>query len=126
MKRAIVAAARVTAALVSGLAVAAIIGSGTAHADPQACVIQRDAFSATATCHDTGAPAGREYALIVDCWGLHGIPNAFPFYAVGPFSQSTRSFVPTGQAIGACGTNWGAPSLNVGVITNAHVEIYRQ
>jgi len=122
----ILAAARVTAAVVSGLAFAATIGSGTAQADSQDCVIQRDAFSATATCHDTDAPPGREYALIVDCWGLHGIPNAFPFYAIGPFSQSSRSFVPTGQATGACSTNWGAPSLNAGVITNAHVEIYRQ
>lgn len=59
MRNAIVVAARATAAVVSGLAFTAIIGSGTAQADPQDCVIQRDAFSATATCHDTDAPAGR-------------------------------------------------------------------
>lgn len=126
MRRTIIAAARVSAVAVSGLAFATVIGSGTAHAGPQDCAIQRDAFSAAATCHDTDAPPGREYVLVVDCWGLHGIPNAFPFYAVGPYSSSTRSFVPTDQASGNCSTNWGAPALNVGVVTDAHVEIYRQ
>ncbi|MFE7417620.1 hypothetical protein [Rhodococcus sp. NPDC057529] len=126
MRSATIAATRITTAAVSGLAFAAIIGSGTAQAALQDCVIQRDAFSATATCHDTDAPPGREYALIVDCWGLHGIPNAFPFYAIGPFSQSSRSFATTGQATGSCSTNWGAPSLDAGVVTDAHVEIYRQ
>lgn len=125
MKSTIRSTARITA-IVSGLAFATIVGSSTAHADPQDCTIQRDAFNATATCHDADAPPGREYALIVDCWGLHGIPNAFPLYAVGPYSQSSPSFVPTGQASGTCGTNWGAPSYNLGVITGAHVDVYRQ
>ena len=131
-------AARITGTVVAGLAVAAFIGTGAAQAGgqpivqpvaqagPQNCTVHWDAFSATANCDDTGAPAGREYALIVDCWGLHGIPNAFPLYAVGPYSQTSRSFGPTGQATGGCSTNWGAPTLNAGVITNAHVEIYRQ
>ncbi|MFD6896423.1 hypothetical protein ACFWB0_17960 [Rhodococcus sp. NPDC060086] len=125
MKSAICSAARVTA-IVSGLAFAAIIGSGTAQAAPQDCAIQQDPFNATVTCHDADAPPGREYALIVDCWGLHGIPNAFPLYAIGPYSQSSPSFAPTGQASGTCGTNWGVPSYNLGVITGAHVDIYRQ
>lgn len=126
MRDTILAAARVATVAVSGLAFATIIGSGTAQADPQDCAIGRDAFSATATCNDTDAPPGREYVLITECWGLHGIPNAFPFYSIGPYSQSTRSFVPTGRDTGGCGTSWGAPSWNVGVITDAHVEIYRQ
>ncbi|MFE4502375.1 hypothetical protein ACFRFQ_21195 [Rhodococcus sp. NPDC056743] len=126
MRRRIVGAARVTATVVSGLALAATIGSGTAQADPQDCVVERNVFSAMATCHDTDAPPGREYALIVDCWGIHGIPNAFPFYAIGPYSQSSPSFVPTGRGTGGCSTNWGVPSLNVGVVTNAHVQVYRQ
>lgn len=126
MTNKIFAAARVMTAVVSGVAFAAIIGSGTAGADPGDCVIQRDLFGATAACHDAAAPAGREYVLVVDCWGLHGIPNAFPLYAIGPYSQSSRSFAPTGGSEGGCSTNWGAPTLNAGVITNAHVEIYRR
>jgi uncharacterized oxidoreductase len=47
-----------------------------------------DYFSAAVTCHDTGAPPRREYNLSIECWGLHGIPNAFPFYATGPYSAS--------------------------------------
>ncbi|PTR30563.1 hypothetical protein C8K36_102414 [Rhodococcus sp. OK519] len=125
MRNTLLATARVTAVVVSGLACATFIGSGAAQADPADCGVRWDPFNATATCHDIDAPPGREYVLIVDCWGLHGIPNAFPFYAIGPYTQSSRSFVPTGEAAGACGTNWGAPSLNAGVITNAHVEIYR-
>ncbi len=120
------ATARVAAVAAFGIAFATFIGSGTAQSAPADCVVQWDPFNATATCHDIDAPPGREYVLIVDCWGLHGIPNAFPLYAIGPYSQSSSSFVPTSQTTGGCGTNWGAPSLNVGVITNAHVEIYRQ
>ncbi|MCJ0903655.1 hypothetical protein [Rhodococcus sp. ARC_M6] len=125
MRSTVIGATR-TATVVSGLAFAAIVGSGTAQADAQDCVIQRDVFSAAATCHDADASPGREYVLIVECWGVHGIPNAFPLYAIGPYSQSSRSFVPTGQGAGGCSTNWGAPSLNAGVIVNARVEIYRQ
>ncbi|MFC4604395.1 hypothetical protein [Rhodococcus kronopolitis] len=125
MRNTVLVAARVTAVAATGFAFATLIGSGTAQADPAECGVQWNAFNATATCHDTDAPAGREYALIVDCWGLHGIPNAFPLYAIGPYSQSSPSIAPTGQAMGNCGTNWGAPSMNVGVITNARVEIYR-
>ncbi|CAM2890284.1 Secreted protein [Prescottella defluvii] len=125
MRIALLAAARVTAVAVSGLAFATVVGSGTAQADPAPCVVQWDPFNASATCQDTGASPGREYVLVVDCWGLHGIPNAFPLYAIGPYSQSSRSFAPTGRETGACGTNWGAPSFNLGVITGAHVETYR-
>lgn len=56
MRSGIVGAARVTATVVSGLAFAATIGSGTAQADTQDCVIERNVFSAMATCHDTDAP----------------------------------------------------------------------
>lgn len=126
MRSTISAVARVTTVVVSGLAFATIVGSGIAQAAPRDCTIQRDAFAASGTCHDNDAPPGREYFLSIDCWGLHGIPNAFPFYAVGPYTASTRSFLPTDRASANCSTSWGAPALNVGVVTNAHVEIYRQ
>lgn len=55
------------------------------------------------TCHDVDAPAGREYALIVDCFGLAGIPNAFPFMAFGPYGGSGNgSFSPSGQGTASC------------------------
>jgi hypothetical protein len=121
MRRTIVAAARVTAAAVLGLGVAAVIGSGTAQAAPQDCVITRDLTSATATCHDDDAPAGREYTLIVDCFGLHGVPNAFPFMAFGPYNGSwSGSFSPSGHGTASC-----MGPLSVGTATNAHVAIYR-
>lgn len=126
MRSATIARARIAATVISGLVFASIIGSGTAQAAPQDCAVRWDALSASASCADTDAPPGREYMLIVECWGVHGIPNAFPFYAIGPYSQSTRSFVPTGGAAGGCSMSWGAPTLNAGLVTGAHVEIYRQ
>lgn len=125
MRSKLIAAARVSA-VISGLAVASIVGSGVASAGPQDCAVAHDPFSASVTCHDTGAPPGREYYLSIECWGLHGIPNAFPFYAVGPYNASTSSFGPTGQASGTCSSGWGAIVPNVGVVTGAHVETYVQ
>ncbi|GAB2634354.1 hypothetical protein [Nocardia goodfellowii] len=121
MSKPIVATARVTVAAVLGLGVAAVIGSGTAQAAPQDCAITRDLVSATATCRDHDAPAGREYALIVDCFGLHGIPNAFPLLAIGPYSGSwSGSFSPSGQGSASC-----LGPYSVGTATGARVVIYR-
>lgn len=77
MTRTTTAAARVAVTAGSVLGFAEVIGSGTAQAAPQDCTVTRDLFSATATCHDADAPAGREYALVVECVGLHMVPNAF-------------------------------------------------
>lgn len=123
MRSKLIAAARVSA-VISGLAAASIVGSGVASASPQDCDASHDAFSASVTCHDTGAPPRREYFLSIECWGLHGIPNAFPFYAVGPYTASTDSFGPTGQASGTCSSGWGSIVPNVGVVTGAHVVTY--
>ncbi|WP_256979181.1 MULTISPECIES: hypothetical protein [unclassified Rhodococcus (in: high G+C Gram-positive bacteria)] len=125
MRRTFVAATRVATVVVSGLAFSAIIGAGVSHADTQDCSISRDAFGASAACHDTGAPPGREYVLITECWGFH-VTATVPFLAVGPYTSSSRSFVPTGQASGNCGSSWDQPTSTLGVVTGAHVEIYRQ
>ncbi|MET8797575.1 hypothetical protein ABZV91_14200 [Nocardia sp. NPDC004568] len=107
------------AALVSGFT--AVLGAGAAHAAPQDCVVTRDLVGATATCHDGDAPAGREYALIVECFGLHGIPNAFPLMAIGPYQGSwSGSFAPSGQGSASC-----LGPMSIGTTTNAHVTIYR-
>lgn len=122
MRRPIVATARVTAAAVLGLGVASVIGTGTAQAAPEDCTITRDLTSATAQCHDEDAPPGREYALIVDCWGLHGVPNAFPLMAVGPYSGSwSGSFSPSGQGTASC-----MGPFSIGTATGAHVAVYRE
>ncbi|WP_235581622.1 hypothetical protein [Rhodococcus sp. Leaf278] len=126
MRRTFVAATRVATVVVSGLAFTAIIGAGVSHADTQDCSISHDAFGASATCQDANAPAGREYILITECWGFHFVPNRFPIPAVGPYTSSSRSFVPTGQASGNCGSSWGQPTSTLGVVTGAHVETYRQ
>ncbi|CAM4140420.1 hypothetical protein NONI108955_11405 [Nocardia ninae] len=121
MRSPTVATARVTAAAVLGLGVTAMTGVGAARAAPQDCVITRDLISATATCHDVDAPAGREYALIVECFGLHGVPNAFPLMAVGPYNGSwSGSFSPSGGGTASC-----IGPFSVGTATNAHVAIYR-
>ncbi|WP_245677044.1 hypothetical protein [Nocardia acidivorans] len=121
MRKSLIATARVTSAAVVGLGFAAVIGSGTAQAAPEDCVITRDLTGATASCHDDDAPAGREYALIVDCWGLHGVPNAFPLMAVGPYSGSwSGSFSPSGTGAASC-----LGPFSVGTATGAHVAIYR-
>lgn len=121
MSRTIVAAARITTAVVSGVGFAAVIGSGTAHAGPQDCTITRDLTSATAFCHDAGAPAGREYAVIAECNGLHGIPNAFPLMAIGPYDGSWSGAIgPWGQGTSSC-----MGPFSVGIATGARVAIYR-
>lgn len=121
MKRTVAIAVRATAAAVLGLSVAAVVGSGTAQAAPQDCVIARDLISATATCHDNDAPPGREYSLVVECVGLSGVPNAFPLMAIGPYRGSwSGSFSPAGQGTASC-----LGPLSVGTLTNAYVAIYR-
>ncbi|WP_232330385.1 hypothetical protein [Nocardia fusca] len=123
MKRTTAAAARVAAGAVtvSILGFATVIGSGTAQAAPQDCTVTRDLFGATAACHDLDAPAGREYALIVECFGLHGVPNAFPLMAIGPYQGSwSGSFPPTGQGAATC-----LGPTSIGPATNAYVTIYR-
>ncbi|MEU5763936.1 hypothetical protein [Nocardia sp. NPDC047648] len=116
-----IAAARVAAAAVSVLGFATVIGSGAAQAAPQDCVVTRDLFNATATCHDEDAPPGREYTLVVECVGLHGVPNAFPLMAIGPYRGSwSGSFSPSGQGTASC-----LGPTSIGTTTNAYVAIYR-
>ncbi|MGV9678129.1 hypothetical protein ACWDSJ_22865 [Nocardia sp. NPDC003482] len=106
------------AAAVAGFAT--VLAAGTAHAAPEDCTITRDLIGASATCHDDG-PAGREYALIVECWGLHGVPNAFPLMAFGPYQGSwSGSFGPSGQGSASC-----LGPTSIGTTTNAYVKIYR-
>ncbi|MFF2557496.1 hypothetical protein ACFVUS_41320 [Nocardia sp. NPDC058058] len=121
MRKSLVVTTRVMTTALIGVGFATAIGSGTAQAAPEDCQITRDLTGATATCHDVDAPAGREYALIVDCFGLHGIPNAFPLMAVGPYTGSwSGSFSPSGQGTSSCLGPW-----SVGTATGAHVAIYR-
>lgn len=120
MRRTTVVAVRtvVAAAVVSGFATA--LGAGSAQAAPQDCAVTRDLVSATATCHDDG-PAGREYALTVECFGLHGVPNAFPLMAIGPYRGSwSGSFSPSGNGTASC-----MGPMSIGTATNAYVTIYR-
>ncbi|GGL01866.1 hypothetical protein [Nocardia jinanensis] len=119
MKETIVAAARVAAAGVSGLAFVAIVGSGAAQAAPQDCVVQRDLSGASATC---GPDGGSNYVLHVDCFGLYA-SGPFPLYGIGPYSALSYPFTPNGQRITAGCTGMG-PGV-VAVATNAYVEIYR-
>ncbi|WP_052372634.1 hypothetical protein [Nocardia otitidiscaviarum] len=108
-----------TAASVLGCA--AVFGVGTAHAAPEDCTVTRDLFSASAACHDADAPAGREYSLVVECFGLAPIPNAFPLMAIGPYQGSwSGSFSPSGGGTSSC-----LGPLSVGTVTNAYVRIYR-
>lgn len=121
MRRTTIAAARITIGAMSVLGAVAVIGSGTAHAAPQDCVVTRDLFGARAACHDTGAPVGREYTLVVECVGLHGVPNAFPLMAIGPYQGSwSGSFAPSGQGTATC-----MGPTSIGTATNAYVAIYR-
>ncbi|MFG1797356.1 hypothetical protein [Nocardia sp. NPDC049149] len=121
MRKTMVAAVRVGAAAVSVLGFAAVVGAGTAQAAPEDCVVTRDLVSATATCHDADAPAGREYALVVECFGLAGVPNAFPLMAIGPYRGGwSGSFSPTGQGTASC-----LGPTSIGTATNAYVRIYR-
>ncbi|WP_245669416.1 hypothetical protein [Nocardia speluncae] len=120
MKRTTMVAARalVTAVAVSGFAT--VLGTGSAQAAPQDCAVTRDLVGASATCFDDG-PAGREYALIVECFGLHGVPNAFPLMAIGPYQGSwSGSFGPSGNGTASC-----LGPMSVGTATNAYVKIYR-
>ncbi|WP_327148604.1 hypothetical protein [Nocardia sp. NBC_01329] len=121
MKKATVAAARIAVAAASTAAFATVLGSGAAQAAPQDCVVTRDLVGATAACHDDDAPVGREYALVVECFGLHGVPNAFPLMAVGPYQGSwSGSFGPSGHGTASC-----LGAMSIGTTTNAYVAIYR-
>ncbi|NLE78327.1 MAG: hypothetical protein GX610_01900 [Rhodococcus sp.] len=97
------------------------MGSGTAQAAPQDCVVTRDLISASATCHDVGAPPHREYTVTTECFGVHFIPNQFPLLAFGPYRGAWGgSFKPDGQGSATC----IGPGL--GTITNAYVSVYVQ
>lgn len=121
MRSTTIAAARIAVAAGSVLGFATVLGSGVANAAPQDCVVTRDLFGATAVCHDTDAPPGREYALIVECVGLHGVPNAFPLMAIGPYRGSwSGSFAPSGRGSASC-----LGPTSIGTVTNAYVAIYR-
>ncbi|WP_245717724.1 hypothetical protein [Nocardia jejuensis] len=110
------------AAALPMLSFAAVVGAGTAEAAPQDCTINRTLIDASATCYDTDAPAGREYTVVVECWGLAGVPNAWPLMAIGPYRGSWGgSFGPAGQGSSSC----IGPS-SVGTVTNAYVRVYRE
>ncbi|MGV9720962.1 hypothetical protein [Nocardia beijingensis] len=119
MRNVITAAVRVAAAGISGLAFVAVVGSGTAQAAPQDCVVERDLFGASATCQPDG---GSNYVLHVDCFGLYA-SGPFPQYGVGSYQALSYPFTPTGQRITTGCTGMG-PGV-VAVATNAYVEIYR-
>ncbi|MGV9415315.1 hypothetical protein ACWDOP_35910 [Nocardia sp. NPDC003693] len=122
MNKAMLAATRVTAAAVPVLGLAVAFGSGTAQAAPQDCVITRDLVSASAICNDVDAPPGREYTVVTECWGLAGIPNAWPFMGIGPYRGSWGgSFGPAGQGSSSC-----LGPASVGTLTNAYVAVYRE
>ncbi len=121
MTRTTLTAGRVAVGVLSALGFVSVVGAGTAGAAPQDCVVTRDLFSATATCNDTDAPAGREYSLIIECVGLHADPTALPLVAFGPYEGSWNgSFAPTGQGTATC-----SGPVSIGAATNAYVAIYR-
>lgn len=122
MTRTAVAAARIVLAAVSVAAFTTLIGAGAADAAPQDCTVTRDLISATATCHDHNEPAGREYSLVVECYGLHTQPFAFPLPAFGHYQGSwSGSFSPSGHGSASCLT-----PITIGTSTNAYVRIYRE
>lgn len=59
-------------------------------------------------------------------WNVSGVYSSgpFPLYAVGPYTQLSYPFTPSGQRTTTGCMNWG-PGL-VGVVTNAYAEIYRR
>ncbi|MBF6178242.1 hypothetical protein [Nocardia otitidiscaviarum] len=119
MKKAIITAARLAVAGISGLALTAVVGSGTAQAAPHDCVVERDLTGASAICLPDG---GDNYVLRVECFGLHAA-GPFPLYAVGPYHSLSYPFTPSGDRITASCTGAG-PGL-LAITTNAYVEIYR-
>ena len=120
MSRTTIFTARAVVGAIAVAGFATVLGSGVAQAAPQDCAVSRDLVGARATCHDNG-PAGREYTLIVECFGLHGVPNAFPLMAIGPYQGSWGgSFGPSGQSTASC-----LGPLSIGTATNAYVTIYR-
>ncbi|KAF0836577.1 hypothetical protein [Nocardia caishijiensis] len=122
MRKSVVAAVRLTVAAASVMGFSAMVGSGVAQAGPQDCVVSRDLVGASVSCHDTGAPASREYSLVVECWGLAGIPNAFPLMGIGPYQGSWSGAIsPTGQGSASC-----IGPYSIGTATNAYVLTYRE
>ncbi|BCK52999.1 hypothetical protein [Nocardia wallacei] len=116
-----VAATRITVAAASVLGCVAVFGAGTANAAPEDCTVTRDLVGATAACHDVDAPAGREYSLVVECFGLAPVPFAFPLVTVGPYRGSwSGSFSPSGGGSASC-----LGPMSIGTVTNAYVRIYR-
>ncbi|MBB5914187.1 hypothetical protein BJY24_003054 [Nocardia transvalensis] len=116
-----VAVTRTAVAAASVLGCAAVFGAGTANAAPEDCTVTRDLVGATATCHDVDAPPGREYSLVVECFGLAPVPFAFPLMTIGPYRGSwSGSFSPSGGGSASC-----VNGLSIGTATNAYVKIYR-
>ncbi|MEU4418621.1 hypothetical protein AB0G00_33020 [Nocardia salmonicida] len=120
MNKNLVAAARLAAAGISGLAFVAIIGSGTAQAAPQDCVVERDFFGASAICQPDG---GSNYVLRLECIGLYA-NGPFPLYAIGPYHTLSYPFTPVGERV-ATGCTGAGPGV-VAVATNAYVEVYQR
>ncbi|WP_245675985.1 hypothetical protein [Nocardia niwae] len=123
MKRSAAAVARLGVGAVSGLACVAIAGTGPAQGAPQDCVVEREIFSASATCPGDGVADGAEYVLRVECVGVYS-SGPFPLYAVGTYIQLSYPFTPNGQRTTTGCMNWG-PGL-LGVVTNASVESYHR
>ena len=121
MRSTAIAAVRIVLAAASVSVFTTAIGAGAAHAAPEDCTVTRDLFGATATCHDYNEPAGREYSLIVECYGLHNQPFAFPLPAFGHYQGSwSGSFSPSGHGSASC-----LSPITIGTSTNAYVKIYR-
>ncbi|WP_236567044.1 hypothetical protein [Nocardia sp. CY41] len=120
MRRAAAAVARLGVGAVTGLACVAITGTGPVQAAPRDCVVEREIFSASATC-----PGGdvTEYVLRVECVGIYS-SGPFPLYAAGTYIQLGYPFTPNGQRTTTGCMNWG-PGL-LGVVTNASVETYHR
>ncbi|MGW1741186.1 hypothetical protein ACWCPQ_20530 [Nocardia sp. NPDC001965] len=120
MKKTIASAARLATAGISGLAFVAIIGSGTAQAAPQDCVVERDLFGASAICRPDG---GSNYVLRVECLGLYA-NGPFPLYAIGPYHALSYPFTPSGERV-TTGCTGAGPGV-IAVTTNAYVEVYQR
>ncbi|MBF6173360.1 hypothetical protein IU476_17990 [Nocardia blacklockiae] len=100
----------------------AVFGVGTANAAPEDCTVTRDLVGATATCHDVDFPPGREYSLVVECFGVAPVPFAFPLVQVGPYRGSwSGSFSPSGGGSASC-----LGPMSIGTATNAYVRVYRE
>ncbi|WP_405488890.1 hypothetical protein [Nocardia sp. NBC_00511] len=118
MRKSLSSAALIAAVGVSGFALTAVTGSGTANAAPQDCAVTRGIVDASAVCAPDG---GSNYVLHLDCVGLYA-SGPFPLYAIGPYRILSYPFTPSGERITAACTGMGPGIL--AVATNAYVEIY--